>query len=92
LTEEKLGLEVFFVDNYMTIHSTTKKKDETKSWKFLFEPKKWYFVCITHQYHMLRKSDAALYVNGELVEEHPLVYPKLSEVVRDRVTSTVNII
>lgn len=76
----KQGLEIHFVDNYLSIQVTTKKKAESQSFKFYFEPKKWYFLAITHEFHLLRKSEISLFVNGELVESKPLSYPKAGSV------------
>ncbi len=80
LNETGQGVELFFVDNYLAIQTDTKTKSEQKMWKYFFEPKKWYFVCVTHEYHLMRKSLVTLNVNGELVEAFPLIYPKAKTV------------
>eukprot|EP01105_Mastigella_eilhardi_P012460 TRINITY_DN284_c3_g1_i1.p1 TRINITY_DN284_c3_g1~~TRINITY_DN284_c3_g1_i1.p1 ORF type:complete len:2297 (+),score=617.95 TRINITY_DN284_c3_g1_i1:955-6891(+) len=38
--------------------------------------KKWYFLVITHLYHMVRKSEACFYMDGKLIETVPLLFPK----------------
>ena len=36
-----------------------------------------YFVAVAHIYHFLRRSEVLLYVNGQLVEQQYLIYPKI---------------
>ena len=80
MTDERLGLEGYFVDHNFYIVSITKKRAEYQQWKYTFEPKQWYFITVTHQFHLLRKSEVTLYVNGQLVESKFLLYPKNPQV------------
>lgn len=47
-------------------HLTTRGRDTCR-----------YFVAVAHIYHFLRRSEVLLYVNGQLVEQQYLIYPKI---------------
>lgn len=41
---------------------------------------RWYFICLSHIYHFIRRSEISLYVNGEHISTQPLNFPKLDKV------------
>lgn len=45
-----------------------------------FQPGTWYFLFISHIYHFIRRSEVSLYLNGKLISNHPLNYPKADKV------------
>jgi hypothetical protein len=78
-TSDGRGIEIYFALNYLSIQSKSSKKFERQTFRHKFEEKKWYFVCVVHEYRLFRTSQATLYVNGEQVESEPLFYPKIEE-------------
>eukprot|EP01113_Clastostelium_recurvatum_P032618 TRINITY_DN4216_c0_g1_i3.p1 TRINITY_DN4216_c0_g1~~TRINITY_DN4216_c0_g1_i3.p1 ORF type:complete len:2476 (+),score=625.81 TRINITY_DN4216_c0_g1_i3:3-7430(+) len=78
LNGDGLGLEIYFEKRRLvavTKHSRSKVYTYTFT-QFEFHPKKWYFVCLSHEYHFLRTSEITLCVNGVHVGTDLLQYPK----------------
>lgn len=73
-------MEGFFFDNHLVVQTTGSKKTDQATWKFPFELKKWYFVVITHEYHLLRKSEITLFIDGHVIDTKPLLFPKFDKV------------
>ncbi len=77
LTEEALGVEAFFLNEKLCVAIKNRNRtDQPVTFKFPFEPKSWYFIVISHQYHMMRKSEVTLFVNGNPSETLYITYPK----------------
>lgn len=36
-----------------------------------------YFIAVTHVYHFVRRSEVTLYINGQMVEQQYLIFPKM---------------
>lgn len=45
----------------------------------MIEPQKWTFICLTHEYHFLGRSELKLYVDFKHKYDIPLVFPKITE-------------
>jgi hypothetical protein len=80
LTAEGHGIELFFAEGMMCLRMDTKGKKMTQKLQFTFEPHKWHFVCITHEYRFLGSSELKLYIDFRHKYEFPVSYPKISEV------------
>ncbi|ELR23097.1 BEACH domain containing protein lvsE, putative [Acanthamoeba castellanii str. Neff] len=72
------GMELFFVSQYLVVLSRQgKNKHAWIKFNYRFKKERWYFVAVAHIYHFLRRSEVLLYVNGQLVEQQYLIYPKI---------------
>eukprot|EP01119_Soliformovum_irregulare_P020183 TRINITY_DN6501_c0_g1_i3.p1 TRINITY_DN6501_c0_g1~~TRINITY_DN6501_c0_g1_i3.p1 ORF type:complete len:1773 (+),score=437.99 TRINITY_DN6501_c0_g1_i3:76-5394(+) len=76
LSDDGHGLEVYMVNKQVVIKTITKHKEEIQIMKPFLETKKWYFVCISHQYHRFTRSEVSLYLDGKLCDGKPLAYPR----------------
>ncbi|EFA84213.1 BEACH domain-containing protein [Heterostelium album PN500] len=74
--DDNVGLECYFQGFSLVYIIKTKNKTATQKSQFVFHPKRWYHITISHEYFMLRKSQLSFYVNAKLEEKIPLLYPK----------------
>lgn len=95
LSDDGTGLQSYFVDDQLAVESISKKKSQVVTFKFRFEPRKWfqflfsylltltkrYFLLLSHEYHLLRSSEITLFINGVPEETLPLLYPKVEKVI-----------
>lgn len=44
---------------------------------FNFEERRWYHVCVAHEYRYIRSSEVSLYVDGHLIGTAALAFPKV---------------
>jgi hypothetical protein len=44
---------------------------------FNFDCRRWYFIAVSHVYHFIRRSEAALYVDSKLKCTIALTYPRV---------------
>jgi len=59
----------------------TKGKKLNQKLQYTFEPHKWHFVCITHEYRFLGSSELKVYIDFKHKYEFPVAYPKIAEVI-----------
>eukprot|EP01105_Mastigella_eilhardi_P005674 TRINITY_DN1731_c0_g1_i3.p1 TRINITY_DN1731_c0_g1~~TRINITY_DN1731_c0_g1_i3.p1 ORF type:complete len:2359 (-),score=485.36 TRINITY_DN1731_c0_g1_i3:92-7168(-) len=72
------GLELYLQQRFLAVRSTVKKaKCEVQVLRAVaLVAKRWYFVALTHMYHLWQKSELSLYLDGAFIEKVPLLYPK----------------
>ena len=78
LTPDGSGIEIYFVENNLCVKTDVKKKISSEKFKYSFQPQRWYFVTISHEYHLIGRSELHLYVDNQKISV-PMTYPKVPD-------------
>ena len=76
INDDNVGVEAVFVGEQLTLRvrsGSSGGKEEDAVFNARFALERWYHVVVTHQYHMLGKSSATLFVDGQRDSVVPLV-------------------
>ena len=79
-TQTGLGIQAYFQNKFFTIQTkTARNKSDIQRMTFPFQTNQWYFLAISHSYHLISKSMVEFFVDGSPKGKGPLVYPNLSD-------------
>ena len=81
MTKDGFGLEAYFSRGVLFFRSNEKGASiDCQPTQFIFERKKWYSLCVVHSKTFFGGHSFRVYIDGQLVLDSALKYPKLTEV------------
>eukprot|EP00727_Mastigamoeba_balamuthi_P014685 m51a1_g9842 putative neurobeachin-like protein 2 (2168) ;mRNA; r:1946877-1954862 len=82
LADDASGVELLLRGPALVLRTSAgKSKSESATFaRPALQTRRWYHLVLAHTYHLLRRSDAVLYVDGRRADSAPLLYPRCDAV------------
>lgn len=77
-TDTEAGIDAYLSKAGVLIGASSGKgRRQVVRLPFNFEERRWYHICISHEYRYIRSSEVSLYVDGHQVGSTALAFPKV---------------